>query len=119
MDRRSVGSYGEEYAAAYLTSKGYTVRDRNIHSKAGEIDIICIHDRTIIAVEVKTRMYNRMGDPSDSVNTRKIAKIMRTFAEYLWRHPAPGYAPRIDVISIVLASPGKVTQLRHFKNITF
>ncbi len=119
MDRRSVGVYGENYAVAYLISKGYTILNRNVRFASGEIDIICRHTSSIIAVEVKTRLSNRMGEPFESVGTRKVSKIMRTFVEYLRHHPATGCTPRIDVISLVFAYPDKIIQLQHFKNITF
>ena len=36
----TLGAWGEEKAARFLTERGYTVLERNFHSRYGEIDLI-------------------------------------------------------------------------------
>ena len=43
MDKRAVGSAYEAMAACYLEGLGYTILEKNYHSRHGEIDIIASH----------------------------------------------------------------------------
>ena len=53
MNKRQTGSRYEETAAAFLTSKGYRVLERNFRCRQGEIDLICRHGRYLVFAEVK------------------------------------------------------------------
>ena len=55
MNKRQTGSRYEETAAAFLTSKGYRVLERNFRCRQGEIDLICRHGRYLVFAEVKYR----------------------------------------------------------------
>ena len=48
MNKRQTGSRYEETAAAFLTSKGYRVLERNFRCRQGEIDLICRHGRDLV-----------------------------------------------------------------------
>lgn len=57
MDKNSpyqISRLGEELAAKYLVSKGYTLLSKNFRTKNGEIDIIVHNDTHLVFVEVKT-----------------------------------------------------------------
>ena len=54
-----LGKTGEERAAEYLISKGYTIRDVNWHSGKMELDIVAGIDNMLVVVEVKTRKNSR------------------------------------------------------------
>ena len=49
------GDYGEKLAARELIKKGYAIREKNYHTRMGEIDIIAEKDNTVVFVEVKLR----------------------------------------------------------------
>ena len=49
------GKIGEDYAAQFLTKKGYRVVARNYRSRFGEIDLIAENKEYIVFAEVKTR----------------------------------------------------------------
>ena len=61
MNKRQTGSRYEETAAAFLTSKGYRVLERNFRCRQGEIDLICRHGRYLVFAEVKYRSGLSMG----------------------------------------------------------
>ena len=44
MSKYNKGKYFEELAYKYLIKKGYKIIHRNIYSRFGEIDILCIKD---------------------------------------------------------------------------
>lgn len=56
-----LGKEGENAAAEYLMSKGYSIRHRNWHSGKRELDIVAQKDGELIVVEVKTRRNEEFG----------------------------------------------------------
>ena len=48
----SVGKEAEEKASLYLQKEGYTILERNFHSKFGEIDIIASKENQLHFFEV-------------------------------------------------------------------
>jgi len=113
------GEYGEEKAAKYLISKGYTVLCRNFRWKGGEIDIVA-KDNTrkclIVFVEVKTRKTKGFGLPCEAVTPTKLRKIKRTIKVYNSIKGCENCDFRIDVIEILILQ--KKLYIRHLKNIT-
>ena len=103
--KNAVGARGEELAAEYLVSCGYTVKARNLHVSHDEFDIIAEDGKYIVFVEVKTRALTksniRYGRPAMAVDYQKKQKLLRAAEEYL-RREKPGKAPRIDVIEVYL-----------------
>ena len=55
MDRKSLGSWGEDKAANYLRRRGYKILERNFSCRFGEIDIIASRGGYLVFVEVKLR----------------------------------------------------------------
>ncbi len=102
MNKRQTGSRYEETAAAFLTSKGYRVLERNFRCRQGEIDLICRHGRYLVFAEVKYRSGLSMGSPAEAVDARKQERIRRAAAFYLYSHGMGGDVPcRFDVVGIL------------------
>ncbi|MFB6226325.1 MAG: YraN family protein, partial [Candidatus Paceibacteria bacterium] len=40
---KDIGEWGEKRACKYLQQRGYTIVERNYHTRAGEIDIIAAY----------------------------------------------------------------------------
>jgi putative endonuclease len=72
-----LGKWGEDYAEEYLIKKGYTVAARDWHLGKRDIDIIAYTPDalTIVFVEVKTRRWDDVMDPTEAVNRQKIKSI--------------------------------------------
>lgn len=86
MDNGS-GRIGERYTAELLCAKGYTILERNYHSRYGEIDIIAKDDKYIVFVEVKTRVAGAKSHPLEAVTKAKRQKLIKTALLYLAAHP--------------------------------
>ena len=71
-----LGKEGENAAAEYLMSKGYSIRHRNWHSGKRELDIVAQKDGELIVVEVKTRRNEEFGKPEEAITDRKIRNII-------------------------------------------
>ena len=90
--RKEVGALGENVAAEYLKRHGFSIRDRNIARKTGELDIIAKKGDTLHFVEVKTILADNFPDeksvsdeydPSLNLHEAKVRKVARTGEWYV------------------------------------
>lgn len=116
--KQLLGKIGEDLASSYLSRKGYTIIDRNFKARYGEIDLICIHDNTLVFVEVKTRIGQTYGKPEESVTTKKLAEVVKTAQYYVVTHSNLPEAQRIDVIAIEMATDNVIVAFRHIESVT-
>jgi putative endonuclease len=100
MDRRSIGTQGEEIAAQFLMERGYQIVSRNFHCRFGEVDIIARKNEYLVFVEVKLRKNTEYGAPREYVTFTKQKKIKTTAAYYLTFHQENTMV-RFDVIEII------------------
>jgi putative endonuclease len=114
--KQAVGRWGEEVAARYLESKGYTIFARNVHTAHGEIDIVASKESGLIFIEVKTRSSHAFAYPEDSVTLRKQAAMLSAAEEYLQAHPDGSESWQFDVIAIERKTGGK-PEIVHFENV--
>lgn len=96
-----LGKWGEEVAAEFLASNGYTILERDWKDGHRDIDIIArTADETIVFVEVKTRTFDAIAKPEDAITKQKIKNIGKAANAYvkayqLWNEL------RFDVITII------------------
>lgn len=95
-----LGKVSETFAVSLLQSKGYKIKERNFHSKFGEIDIIAEIDKTLVFVEVKARWSNKFGLPEEAVTPQKIWKIKKTADYYCLINSINDAKMRIDVVAL-------------------
>ncbi|MGB9765884.1 MAG: YraN family protein [Sulfurihydrogenibium sp.] len=100
MNKRKVGSRNENLAVKYLESKGYRILDRNYYSRYGELDIVAEKDGTVVIVEVRSLSKQDFGSPEESLNIRKVSKILKTAQHYLYEKNLFDKTVRFDVIAI-------------------
>lgn len=113
---KQTGQRGEDIAAQYLESKGYYVVERNFTSNFGEVDIIALHQNSLIFVEVKYRSSLQFGEPYEAVNPHKLHKL-RQMVDYYYLIKKPNYSPKIEIISI--ARIGGEINIKHIHTIIF
>jgi putative endonuclease len=112
--RHVLGRSGEDAAEERLRTNGYRILDRRFRCSAGEIDIIALDGDTLVFVEVKTRRRgNRHIAPSDAVDWRKRARMVRAARFFLGRHPACDRPCRFDVIELIGDGSGTWRTYRH------
>jgi len=85
-----------------LEDEGYSILDRNYRNRYGEIDIIAKKGRNLIFTEVKTRTNLKYGDPLETVNKLKIARIRKVASLYIANCKLSIYNPSFNVISIII-----------------
>lgn len=102
MNKRSIGSYGEELAVRFLTENGLIILDRNFNSRHGELDIVALDNDTYVFVEVKYRKEDGDYDPLLAITPLKRKSIVRTARGYLYCKHISEYTPvRFDCIGIM------------------
>lgn len=110
--RATLGQRGENVAAKYLRSQGYTIILRNFRCRLGEIDIIARDGKSIVFVEVKTRANDEMASLEDRVDEAKQKQLTSVAKFYLGRYGVPQPPARFDVVAIVWP-PGRDPIVQH------
>lgn len=111
----SLGKIGEDIAAQYLASNGYTILIRNFRTRSGEIDIIAKWQKTIVFAEVKTRTQVNYGYPAEYVTRSKQKKLLKAAMYYLHSCGADDVPARFDVLE-VLPTPQGLAVTNHIAN---
>ncbi|RMH15344.1 MAG: YraN family protein [Acidobacteria bacterium] len=107
---RAQGRVGEEEAVLWLRRQGYRIVDRNVATKAGEIDLVAEEGETLCFVEVKARANRAYGPAIAAISRRKMRRLSRAAALYLARRPADRPC-RFDVLAMDLSDDGWAFQL--------
>jgi putative endonuclease len=98
---RGRGRVGENAAENWLEGQGFEIVERNITTRAGEIDLVAREEDTLCFVEIKARSNRTFGPAVAAVPPSKQRRIARAAALYLARNPTE--APcRFDVLAMDL-----------------
>jgi len=114
---RQIGDAGEDLAAEFLQSEGYTILARNRRLGMLELDIIAEKEGKVIFVEVKTRKSSRQGHPEEFVGTVKQQRMIRAATAWLMETGHEGEI-RFDIIAITQA-PGQPAEVVHIPDAFF
>lgn len=112
---KQIGDEGEELAAAYLESKGYTIVDRNYFFERAEVDIVAYDENCIVFVEVKLRSGTAFGTPEEFVTDEKAENIFKAAEAWIYERKMDGWPVRFDVIAIV-QNKNEAPDISHFEN---
>ena len=111
--KKLLGKAGEDRAAQYLSKQGYKILERNYRTRAGEIDLIALHQGEVVFIEVKTRTSNAYGAPELSVNYRKQQRMVKAALGYIKYKKLHQMPCRFDVVAI---SPETEKELELIRN---
>lgn len=99
--KRNVGTDGENRAALFLESRGYTIIARNWRTRFGEIDIIAQKSDLLVFAEVKTLPSGGLETLAHELNLRKQKRIIETSKFFLAKHRQYSNSKiRFDVLAI-------------------
>ena len=117
--KMQIGKIGEDLAEQFLRKKGWEIIQRNFKARYGEIDIVALDHKTLVFVEVKTRIGMAYGTPEESVTPRKLREVVETARFYKSLHPKLPEALRVDVIGILLDAATRTQRyFKHTQNVT-
>lgn len=94
-----LGRIGEALGKTFLEEQGYSILHLNWKHSYYEIDIIANKVDVLHFVEVKTRRSYRFGLPEESVDHKKLEKMMNAAEEFIFLFPA-WRKVQYDVLSI-------------------
>lgn len=101
MNKRTKGNDYEKLAGAYLEKQGYQILEYNFYSRAGEIDIVAMHEGYLVFVEVKYRQNEQKGYPLEAISLQKQKTISRCALYYLKKKGFSEVPVRFDVVGIL------------------
>ena len=111
--RRLFGTSGEDVAACFLEGKGMKILFRQKRTPVGEIDLVCLDEKIIVFVEVKTRRTLRFGSPQASITASKFRHMAAAAQVFLGERGWLARAWRLDVVGIYWPK-GCVPTITHF-----
>jgi putative endonuclease len=106
--RQELGQRGEDAAAEALRARGYDILARRYRTRRGEVDIIARQGRTVVFVEVKTRVDERFGGGAAAVTRTKQRRMALVALDYLARHALTASPCRFDVVVVTPLAPQDV-----------
>ena len=109
MHNKELGALGEKKAQSYLKRLGWKILETNYKTRFGEVDIIAQKKDVIAFVEVKTRLTDEYGTPSQAVNYERQRRYINA-ARYYFAGRQINCTVRFDVIEILR------DELNHIEN---
>ena len=116
--RHLLGQQAEEAAAAWLTTRGWTIVARRWRCPVGELDLVALDPGGVLAaVEVKLRRSGRAGDPFESIDARRLRRLRAALGQFSRTPPCPpGHRLRIDLVAVRPSGDGQ-WRLAHHRGI--
>lgn len=116
IDRRELGKEAEQEVRAYLQQQGVQVILENFRCRIGELDLVALHGKVLVVVEVRLRSGSEFGTAAESVGPRKRARIAAaTRYLLLTRSHFRRYPVRFDVVALDRDRMGDPTRIRWIK----
>ena len=115
-DKDALGRRGEQLAAEYLQRAGMRILDRNWRCAGGELDIVAVERRALVACEVKTRSGTGYGSPLEAVSRAKQARLRRLAIAWVNAHGVLFDEVRVDVIGLLADRSGTMT-IEHVRGV--
>lgn len=124
-----IGKIGEEIAAQWLISNGFSIIEQNYLKKYGEIDIVARETDKIHFLEVKSVSYETKHDldyavshetwrPEENVHHEKIRRFKNTIEAWLIEKNYTGEW-QIDILTVRLVQDEKFAQVNMLDNVIF
>ena len=110
-----LGKAGEDLAANWLTSEGFSILMRNWRHGRYEVDVIAGRSGILHFIEVKSRRSGAYGYPEESVGKKKLGNVLQGAAG--WIHRWPGYdRVQYDVLAITFRKTA-TPEIRLFEDV--
>ena len=106
-----LGKWGEDVAMHYLVDRGYRLVERNWRQGHRDLDLVMLHDNTLVFVEVRTRSNDLFMQPEQTIDSRKMLSVARAANAYIKLHRI-SLNLRFDIIAIT-GSPSSGFTVNH------
>jgi putative endonuclease len=112
----ALGRQGEQLAAEHLQQAGYRILARNWRCAEGEIDIVAVDRRVLVACEVKTRSGTGYGTPLEAITWKKRRRLRRLAINWVTAHGVLFDEVRVDVVAVLKTRTGDFT-VEHIRGV--
>ena len=100
-DTAARGRKGEDLAAAFLETEGWTVVERNFRWRGGEVDIVAASEPVLAFVEVKAWESLGSEELERAIGADKRRRIIETAKIFLSRHREYNdWSVRFDIVLV-------------------
>ena len=112
-----VGRRGEKVAADHLASLGYRVLFRNLRIGGGELDIVALHGKTVVFVEVKSRL-GESTEAWERIDAKKRRLLIRAAHTFVRKRSLQECPHRFDVVTVCwpTRNPAETPVVRVYRN---
>jgi len=97
------GEDAELACCRYLKAQGLNLQEKNFRCRHGEIDLVMLHNKNLVFVEVRFRQNPFYGGGLESITPAKQKKLRKTAEYYLQQNPQYKNA-RFDVVAMSKSS---------------
>lgn len=80
---QKVGEIGEDLACEFLLKHGFSILERNVANKFGEIDIVAKSHGEYYFFEVKTGKEGGFINPAENLTKEKLRKFITSVEHYV------------------------------------
>lgn len=115
LDKKALGTRGEQAALHYLKRRGMRLRTRNWRSPSGEVDLVMQDSETIVFVEVRARSSDPPEHPMETMGPAKLRRMVRVAEDYLYRYRLVDRPWRIDCVFVTFDGRGEPA-FEHVRN---
>jgi putative endonuclease len=111
--KKLLGQAGEDQAAKFLERRGYRIVERNYRTPNGEIDLIAVHEGSVVFVEVKTRSSDAFGAPELAVTPQKQRRMIKAALGYIKRRQFHQMPCRFDIVAISMSAEKEIELIQN------
>ncbi len=90
-EKQKIGELGEDQAVLFLMKQGFSIIDRNVSNKFGEIDIVAKKDHIYYFFEVKSGKRGGFINPADNFTPTKVRKCIISIGHYCYTRNISDY----------------------------
>jgi len=102
---QAFGEIGEEVAVRYLKAQGFSIIDRNVANKYGEIDIVAKKGSVTYFFEVKTGRKGGWLNPAENLTKEKLRKFLISVEHYCLMNRIKDYRAQGVVVLMGAGEP--------------
>lgn len=88
---QKIGEIGEERACMFLVKQGFSILERNIANKFGEIDVVAKKKEVFYFFEVKTGKSGSWFNPAENLTKKKLRKFLISVEYYVLTNKIKDY----------------------------
>ena len=104
---QAVGERGEDEAVKYLKKQGFSIVERNVANKFGEIDIVAKKKGIVHFFEVKAGYTGGWINPAENLTRAKLRKFLVSAEHYTLCNRIGDY--RVQALLVLFGQNGEVS----------